>query len=73
MCDERGVIMGADDDAADTFRATVGVERIFCVGYINFMNRRRGDLCVPCSSTSCRCPGLVLSATVLLNIVMNSE
>jgi hypothetical protein len=70
--DKGGVGVVADYDAADSFGAAVGVE---CVVYgeegleVFFWGMR---CVVPCSSTSCRWPGRVRSATVLLNSVMNS-
>lgn len=78
--DEGGVLVVRDDDAADALGAAVGVE---CV----IFSRRRASLVsrhfrippspaagtgVPCSSTSCRWPGFVRSATVFANRVMNS-
>lgn len=64
------IIVIGDDDTADAFCATVGVECVVCD------LSEHGHLCdkanLPCSSTSCRCPGRVRSATVLLNRVMNS-
>jgi hypothetical protein len=76
VSDQRGVVVVGDDDAGDAFGAAVGVEGVVCFlckkvfRVISSFNRIAGD--VPCSSTSCRCPGRVRSATVLLNRVMNS-
>jgi hypothetical protein len=75
MRDEGGVGVVADYYAADSFCAAVGVECVVCEEEV-----RDGfpgwcywsEYIVPCSSTSCRCPGFVRSATVLLNSVMNS-
>ena len=72
---ERGVGVVGDDDAGDAFGAAVGVEGVIC-RTISLPPSRcvylRCRHAVPCSSTSCRCPGRVRSATVLLNSVMNS-
>ncbi len=82
MRDERWVVLVADDDAGDAFGAAVGVEGVCCRGRGGVRGgfgclwveggggRREGG--VHFSSMSCRWPGLVRSATVLLKRVMNS-
>jgi hypothetical protein len=64
------IVVVGDDNATDALRATVGVERVVCNLSEWIRVYRRADL--PCSSTSCRWPGRVRSATVLLNRVINS-
>lgn len=74
MCYKRRVGVVGDYDAADAFRTAVGVESVVCYGVLG-RNEDKSHFtaqAVPCSSTSCRCPGRVLSATVLLKSVMNS-
>jgi hypothetical protein len=73
---EGGVLVVGDDDAADAFGAAVRVKGVVCddlvLELVGVMQRWRLCEVVPCSSTSCRCPGFVLSATVLAKRVMNS-
>ena len=72
---EGRVFVVRDDEASHAFAAAIGVEGVCWFFHVSFadrilVKRRIGD--GPCSSTSCRCPGRVRSATVLAKSVMNS-
>ena len=67
-----GVLGVANYDAANAFAAGVGMENIVYTHELKVRRKCQGGDGVPCSPTCCRCPGLVRSATILLNAVMNS-
>lgn len=73
MCDEGGVFLVRDDDGGETFGAAVGVEDVSCKLVSMWVYSGRGRGAVHCSRTSCRDPGLVLSATFVAKNVINSE
>lgn len=70
MGDETRVVVVGYDNATDTFCAPIGMERVVC--NLSAWAPHETECDLPCSSTSCRWPGRVRSATVLLKRVMNS-
>lgn len=77
VSNEGRVLVVRHDDAADALGTAVGVEGVVWEVSVSVsevgLNREDGeDVAVPCSSTSCRWPGRVRSATVFAKRVMNS-